>query len=376
MFKFSLLKEDGKARLGRIHTPHGDIDTPVFMPVGTQGTVKAMTPKLLKEIGSQIILGNTYHLYLRPGTEIISEAGGLHNFISWDKPILTDSGGYQVFSLAQGRFGDRKSRVKVLEEGVEFRDHLAGDLHLFTPERVIKIQEVLGSDIIMPLDECVEYPVEKPYAKEALERTIRWLDRSIEAKEREDQALFGIVQGAFYEDLRRESALRTVERDLPGYSIGGLSVGEPKEIMYEMSEIVCDILPKDRPRYLMGVGKPEDIINAVSVGVDMFDCVVPTRNARTGTLFTSQGVINIKQEKFKKDMSPLDEHCDCYTCQNFTRAYLRHLFVAQEITAYILNTIHNLRFYIRMMEDIKTAVNRGEFEKYKKDMLERVTRRV
>ena len=376
MFKFSLLKEDGKARLGRIHTPHGDIDTPVFMPVGTQGTVKAMTPKLLQEIGSQIILGNTYHLYLRPGTEIISEAGGLHNFISWDKPILTDSGGYQVFSLAQGRFGDRKSRVKVLEEGVEFRDHLAGDLHLFTPERVIKIQEVLGSDIIMPLDECVEYPVEKTYAKEALERTIRWLDRSIEAKEREDQALFGIVQGAFYEDLRRESALRTVERDLPGYSIGGLSVGEPKEIMYEMSEIVCDILPKDRPRYLMGVGKPEDIINAVSVGVDMFDCVVPTRNARTGTLFTSQGVINIKQEKFKKDMSPLDEHCDCYTCQNFTRAYLRHLFVAQEITAYILNTIHNLRFYIRMMEDIKTAVNRGEFEKYKKDMLEKVTRRL
>ena len=376
MFKFTLLKEDGKARVGKIQTSHGEIDTPVFMPVGTQGTVKAMTPQLLDELGAQIILGNTYHLYLRPGTEIIAEAGGLHRFTSWNKPILTDSGGYQVFSLAQGRFGDRKSRVKVLEEGVEFRDHLAGDLHLFTPERVIEIQEVLGADIIMPLDECVEYPIEKNYAKEALERTIRWLDRSVRARRREDQALFGIVQGAFYEDLRRESALRTVDRDLPGYSIGGLSVGEPKEIMYEMSEIVCDLLPKDRPRYLMGIGKPEDIINAVSVGVDMFDCVVPTRNARTGTLFTSQGVINIKQEKFKKDMSPLDEHCDCYTCQNFSRSYLRHLFVAQEITAYILNTIHNLRFYIRMMEDIRTAVNRGEFKEYKRDMLERVTRRI
>ncbi|WP_457600865.1 tRNA guanosine(34) transglycosylase Tgt, partial [Hydrogenivirga sp.] len=327
MFDFKLYTKDGKARRGRLMTPHGEIETPVFMPVGTQGTVKAMTHRLLEEVGAQIILGNTYHLYLRPGTEVIGEAGGLHRFISWEKPILTDSGGYQVFSLAQGRFGDRKSKVKVSDEGVEFRDHLAGDLHLFTPERVIQIQETFGSDIIMPLDECVEYPIEEGYARKALERTLEWLDRSLKVKKREDQALFGIVQGAFFEKLRVEAAERTVERELPGYAIGGLSVGEPKEIMYGMAELVCEHLPEDKPRYLMGVGKPEDIVNAVSVGVDMFDCVVPTRNARTGTLYTSLGVVNIRHEKYKKDFSPLDPNCDCYTCRNFTKAYLRHLFV-------------------------------------------------
>ncbi len=376
MFEFELLSKDGKARRGRIRTPHGVIDTPVFMPVGTQGTVKAMTHKLLEEIRTQIILGNTYHLYLRPGTEIIGEAGGLHSFISWDKPILTDSGGYQVFSLAQGRFGDRKSKVKVSDEGVEFRDHLAGDLHFFTPERVIQIQEIFGSDIIMPLDECVEYPIDKEYAKKALERTLNWLDRSIKAKRREDQALFGIVQGAFFEDLRIEATLRTVERELPGYAIGGLSVGEPKDIMYPMTELVCEYLPEEKPRYLMGVGKPEDILNAVAVGVDMFDCVVPTRNARTGTLYTSRGVVNIRHEKYKKDFSPLDPECDCYTCRNFSKAYLRHLFVAEEISSYVLNTIHNLRFYIRLMEDIRKAIEEKRFYSFMKEKLERLTNRL
>lgn len=376
MFEFQVLSQDGKARRGRLRTPHGVIETPVFMPVGTQGTVKAMIHRLLEELGAQIILGNTYHLYLRPGVEVIKEAGSLHEFISWNKPILTDSGGYQVFSLGQGRFGDRKSKVRVLEEGVEFRDHLAGDLHFFTPERVVEIQEIFGSDIIMPLDECVEYPIDKSYAKEALERTLRWLDRSIRAKKREDQALFGIVQGAFFKDLRIEAALRTIERNLFGYAIGGLSVGEPKDIMYEMTELVCDHLPVDRPRYLMGVGKPEDILNAVAVGVDMFDCVVPTRNARTGTLYTSRGVVNIRHEKYKKDFSPLDPECDCYTCQNFSKAYLRHLFIAEEISSYVLNTIHNLRFYLRMMEEIRNSIEKRRFSEYKKGMIERVSQKL
>ncbi|MCS7278259.1 MAG: tRNA guanosine(34) transglycosylase Tgt, partial [Aquificaceae bacterium] len=352
MFSFKVIKTEGKARLGEFITPHGRIETPVFMPVGTQGTVKAMLHKELLEIGTQIILGNTYHLYLRPGVEIIKEAGGLHNFIGWQRPILTDSGGFQVFSLARGR-GDGKSKVKVKDEGVEFRDHLAGDLHFFTPEKVIEIQEIFGSDIIMPLDECVEHPTTYAYAKIALERTINWLDRSIKAKKSEEQVLFGIVQGAFFEDLRIESALKTVERDLFGYAIGGLSVGEPKEVMYAMTEVVCEHLPPEKPRYLMGVGMPEDILEAVAKGVDMFDCVAPTRMARTGTLFTSKGKINIRNERYKKDFSPVDEKCDCYTCKNFTRAYLRHLFLAEEISAYILNTIHNLRFYHRLMENIR-----------------------
>ncbi len=376
MFEFKLLKRDGKARFGVIKTKRGEISTPVFMPVGTQGTVKAMIHSILTDLGAQIMLGNTYHLYLRPGTEIIKEAGGLHSFIGWNKPILTDSGGYQVFSLAKGRFGSKKTKVKVSEDGVEFRDHLAGDLHFFTPEKVIEIQEVFGSDIIMPLDECVEYPVDRSYAKEALERTLRWLKRSLKVKSREDQALFGIVQGAFFEDLRQEATLRTTEIDLPGYAIGGLSVGEPKEILYSMTHLVCELLPEDRPRYLMGVGKPEDILEAVSAGVDMFDCVVPTRNARTGTLYTSEGVVNIRHEKYKKDFSPLDPNCDCYTCRNFSKAYLRHLFVAEEISAYVLNTIHNLRFYLRMMEEIRENIKEGRFENYKREMLERVTRKL
>ncbi len=376
MFKFQLLRKDGKARRGKLITPRGAIETPVFMPVGTQGTVKAMIHRLLEEMETQIILGNTYHLYLRPGIEVIKEAGGLHKFISWERPILTDSGGYQVFSLAQGRFGERRSKVKVTDDGVEFRDHLAGDLHFFTPEKVIQIQEIFGSDIIMPLDECVEYPIEKDYARKALERTISWLKRSVKAKRREDQALFGIVQGAFFEDLRIEATLRTVEIDLPGYAIGGLSVGEPKEIMLEMTDLVCEHLPEEKPRYLMGVGKPEDILNAVALGVDMFDCVVPTRNARTGTLFTSSGVVNIRHEKYKKDFSPLDPECECYTCSNFSKAYLRHLFVAEEISSYVLNTIHNLTFYLRMMKEVRKAIEEGRFEEYRKEMLSRITQRL
>ncbi len=364
MFSFRVIKSDGKARLGELITPHGKIHTPVFMPVGTQGTVKAMLHKDLIEIGTEIILGNTYHLYLRPGVEVIKEAGGLHAFIGWDKPILTDSGGFQVFSLSRGR-GDGKSGVRVKDEGVEFRDHLAGDLHFFTPEKVIEIQEDFGSDIIMPLDECVEYPTTYAYAKTAVDRTIDWLDRSIRAKRREDQVLFGIVQGAFFEELRVESALRTVERDLFGYAIGGLSVGEPKEIMYDMTELVCQYLPWEKPRYLMGVGMPEDIIEAVARGVDMFDCVAPTRMARTGTLFTSRGKINIRNEKYKKDFSSPDPECDCYTCRNFTKAYLRHLFNVEEISAYILNTIHNLRFYHRLMESIRKAIEEGRFEEFR-----------
>ncbi len=364
MFSFKVLKSEGKARLGELTTPHGKIKTPAFMPVGTQGTVKAMLHKDLLDIGTQIILGNTYHLYLRPGIEVIREAGGLHSFIGWHKPILTDSGGFQVFSLSRGR-GDGKSKVVVKEEGVEFRDHLAGDLHFFTPEKVIEIQEAFGSDIIMPLDECVEYPTTYTYAKIALERTLRWLQRSIRAKKREDQALFGIVQGASFEELRRESAMRTVEMDLFGYAIGGLSVGEPKEVMYSMTQIVCDLLPWEKPRYLMGVGMPEDIIEAIARGVDMFDCVAPTRMARTGTLFTSYGKINIRNEKYKRDFSPPDPECDCYTCKNFTKAYLRHLFNVEEISAYILNTIHNLRFYHRLMENIQRAIEEGKFGEFR-----------
>ncbi len=374
MLSFHIEKVQNRARAGVIRTQRGKIKTPVFMPVGTQGSVKAVTHRILSELGVEVILGNTYHLYLRPGEEVIREAGGLHRFIGWDKPILTDSGGYQVFSLASERFSGRKAGVKVSDEGVEFRDHLAGDLHLFTPERVIELQKTFGSDFIMPLDHCLPYPATREDTREAMMRTIDWLKRSVEALgESEGQALFGIVQGGFEEDLRRESALRTLEIELPGYAIGGLSVGEPKELLYSITSLVCSFLPPDKPRYLMGVGKPQDILLAVAEGVDMFDCVVPTRSARTGTLFTSRGVINIKQARFKKDFSPLDPYCECYTCQNFTRSYLRHLFVAQELTAYTLNTIHNLHFYINLMRDIRKAILEGRYEEFMKEKLEKLS---
>lgn len=371
MFSFEIIAFEGDARRGRLITPHGIIETPVFMPVGTQGTVKAMIHKLLDDIGVQIMLANTYHLYLRPGIEVIKLAGGLHSFTGWRKPLLTDSGGYQIFSLSRKRTKDNRSGVRVFEEGVEFKDHLSGSFHFFTPEKVIELQEVFGSDFIMPLDECVEYPTTYAYAESSVQRTLRWLDRSIKHKRREDQALFGIVQGAFFEDLRKISALSTVERDLFGYAIGGLSVGEPKDLMYSMVEVVCEYLPWQKPRYLMGVGMPEDLVECVARGIDMFDCVAPTRMARTGTLFTSYGKINITGEIYRKDFSPLDENCDCYTCKNFTKAYLRHLYKAEEISAYVLGTIHNLSFYHRLVEEIRKAIELRSFESFRRSWMER-----
>ncbi len=362
MFKFEIDIKRGKKRIGFLTVNGITLETPIFMPVGTQGTVKALTHKMVEDIGYKLILGNTYHLYLRPGIDVIKRAGNLKKFMNWKGLILTDSGGYQVFSLARGKLGNRKAKVRVTEEGVEFRDHLAGDLHFFTPEKVIEIQEIFGSDIIMPLDHCIEYPSSEEFTLEAGERTLRWLERSIKAKSKENQYLFGIVQGGFDGKLREFFAKETVKYDLPGYAIGGLSVGEPKEIMYEMTDIVTDILPEDKPRYLMGVGKPEDIIEAVERGIDMFDCVIPTRSGRTGILYTSYGVVNIRNEVHKYAFEVLDPECDCYTCKNFTKAYLRHLFVAEEITSYILNTLHNLRFYAKLMEDIKIAIREDKWD--------------
>ncbi len=344
------------------------------MPVGTQGTVKAITKEQLLETKPQIILGNTYHLYLRPGLEVLKHFKGLHRFINWELPILTDSGGFQVFSLAKGKekkSGKHKAEVVLTEEGVRFKSHLDGSWHFFTPEFVIEIQEIIGSDIMMPLDVCPPYPVSYTTAKDAVEKTIRWLKRSKSVKKHEWQALFGIVQGSTYRDLRIESALRTVELDMDGYSIGGLSVGEPSEEMYEMTGIVTELLPEDKPRYLMGVGTPENIIESVSLGVDMFDCVMPTRNARNGTLFTHYGRVNIKAAKYKFSEEPLDMDCDCYTCKNFSKGYLRHLYNAEEITGMILGTIHNLRFYNKLMEDIRRAIREDRFLEFKHSFYEK-----
>jgi queuine tRNA-ribosyltransferase len=343
------------------------------MPVGTQGTVKAITKDQLLETKPQIILGNTYHLYLRPGVEVLSYFGGLHRFMNWDKPILTDSGGFQVFSLAQGKNkgGKHKAEVILTEEGVRFKSHLDGSWHFFTPELVIEIQEIIGSDIIMPLDVCPPYPISHTTAKEAVDKTLRWLKRSKKAKKNNWQGLFGIVQGSVYEDLRKESAIKTVELEMDGYSIGGLSVGEPAEEMYLMTEIVTQILPESKPRYLMGVGTPENIVESVDRGVDMFDCVMPTRNARNGTLFTTFGRINIKAAKYKFSEEPIDKECDCYTCKNFSRGYVRHLFNAQEITGMTLATIHNLRFYNRLMENIREAIKENRFSSFKKEFYQK-----
>ena len=313
-----------RARRGCIQTPHGKIETPVFMPVGTQATVKAMKPEDLKEMGAKIILSNTYHLYLRPGHELIREAGGLHKFMNWDGAILTDSGGFQVFSLGALR--------KITEMGVEFRSHIDGSKHMLSPEKVIEIQNALGSDIIMAFDECAPYPADRAYVKNSLERTTRWLKRCKEAHDNvEKQALFGIMQGGMYKDLRYQSASEIVELDLPGYAIGGLSVGEPKELMYEVMDDCVEYLPSNKPRYLMGVGSPDCLIEGVERGIDMFDCVLPTRIARNGTAFTSTGKVVIKNSKYEKDFTPLDHKCDCYTCKNYSRAYLRHLFKANEM---------------------------------------------
>jgi queuine tRNA-ribosyltransferase len=355
-YRFEITKKSSKTkgRVGKLYTPHGIINTPAFMPIGTQGTVKAMTMRDINEIGAEILLSNTYHLFLRPGPDLIREAGGLHKFINWNKPILTDSGGFQVFSLAHMR--------KVTDEGVEFTSHIDGVKHFFTPEKVLEIQTAFGSDIMMPLDECVPYPCDKKVAEEAVERTTRWALGSkskIQTSKSKQGTLFGIVQGSTYKDLRKRSAEEIAAIDFPGYAIGGLSVGEPQEEMFEMLDIVTDILPDKAPRHLMGVGYPSDILGAIELGADLFDCVIPTRLARHGSYLSYEGKTSIRLNKFEKDFTPIDPECDCYACKNFTKAYIRHLFWAREITAMHLLTIHNLRFYMRMMEKAREDIRAG-----------------
>lgn len=359
---YELIKEDPRtrARRGRLHTPHGTIETPVFMPVGTAGTVKAMLPEEVKSLGAEIILSNTYHLYLRPGHDIVREAGGLHKFMNWDRPILTDSGGFQVFSLGAMR--------KISEEGVKFRSHIDGSSHMLTPEKSIEVQNALGSDIMMAFDECAPYPADYSYVKNSLERTTRWLRRCKEAhKDTEKQSLFGIMQGGMYKDLRYQSAMEIVELDLPGYAIGGLSVGEPRELMYEVLDYATDYLPKNKPRYVMGVGTPDHLFEGVERGVDMFDCVLPTRLARNGSAMTSHGKVNIKNAKFERDFTPLDHECDCYVCRNYSRAYLRHLFKANEILSSMLLSYHNLHFLVHTMQNIREAIEQDRFTEYKRE---------
>ena len=359
---YELLKTDQrtKARRGRLHTPHGSIETPVFMPVGTAATVKAMRPEELKEMGAGIILSNTYHLYLRPGHEIVKEAGGLHKFMNWDKAILTDSGGFQVFSL-----GDLR---KITEEGVEFRSHIDGSRHMFSPEKSMEVQNALGSDIMMAFDECPPYPSDRSYIKNSLERTTRWLKRCKEAhKNTEMQSLFGIMQGGMYQDLRYQSAMEIVEMDLPGYAIGGLSVGEPKKLMYEVLDYCVDYLPAGKPRYLMGMGSPDYLLEGVERGVDMFDCVLPTRIARNGTAITSRGKVVIKNAAYERDFTALDPECDCYTCRNYSKAYLRHLFKSNEILSSMLLSNHNLCFLIQLMNGIRNAIEEERFLEFKKE---------
>ena len=359
---YELIKKDSrtKARRGRVNTPHGPIETPVFMPVGTAGTVKAMKPEEVRDMGAQIILGNTYHLYLRPGHEVVKAAGGLHKFMNWERAILTDSGGFQVFSLGAMR--------KISEEGVEFRSHIDGSKHMLSPEKSMEIQNALGSDIMMAFDECAPYPADRNYVKNSLERTTRWLKRCKEYhKNTEQQSLFGIMQGGMYKDLRKQSAEEIVELDLPGYAIGGLSVGEPKEIMYEVMDDCVDYLPADKPRYLMGVGSPDCLFEGVERGIDMFDCVLPTRIARHGMAMTSQGRVNIKNAKYERDFTPLDPNCDCYTCRNYSKAYLRHLFKSDEILSSMLMTTHNLHFLINTMAGIRKAIEEDRFLEYKKE---------
>jgi queuine tRNA-ribosyltransferase len=365
-FRFEIEARDGKARAGRMVTPHGVIQTPVFMPVGTLATVKAVAQDVLEELGVEILLNNTYHLYLRPGVEMVRSLGGVQRFMAWDKPILTDSGGFQVFSLSELR--------KVTEDGVAFRSHLDGSSHMFTPESSMAAQIGLAADIIMAFDECTEHPASRDRARGSMEMTLRWLRRSrdyFEAHKEEvvwfdkfngqTQALFGIVQGGMYPELRRESAERTVEIDLPGYAIGGLSVGEPRPMTYEMVDAAMPYLPEDKPRYLMGVGTPEEIVHYVAQGVDMMDCVLPTRAARHGLLFTSEGKLTIKNARFARDEGPIDPKCGCKVCGRYSRAYLRHLYASNELLAQTLNTVHNLAYYLDTMRRVRQAILLGEF---------------
>ncbi len=374
MLKLNLIARDknSKARAGWFETDHGVVETPIFMPVGTQGTVKAVNQFYLEqEIKAQIVLSNTYHLYLRPGTEILEAAGGLHKFMNWKKPILTDSGGYQVFSLNELR--------KLKENGVEFRSHLDGSKHFFTPEKVIQIQRSIGSDIMMVLDECAPYPCDYEYARKSVQLTSNWavLNKNAfvnsEPKYGHKQFLFGIIQGSVYKDLRKKSAEDLFEIDFDSYAIGGLAVGEPTEQMYELVDYTTDLMPADRPRYLMGVGRPENILESISLGVDMFDCVMPTRNARNANVFTWNGTLSMRNAKYKSDFKPLDENCDCYTCRNFTRAYLRHLFVAEEILALELASIHNLYFYLELVQAARKKIIEGSFNEWKNQVVEKIS---
>ncbi|UTL71503.1 tRNA guanosine(34) transglycosylase Tgt [Bacillus halotolerans] len=352
------------ARLGRVHTPHGSFETPVFMPVGTLATVKTMAPEEPKAMDAGIILSNTYHLWLRPGQDIVKEAGGLHKFMNWDRAILTDSGGFQVFSLSKFR--------NIEEEGVHFRNHLNGDKLFLSPEKAMEIQNALGSDIMMAFDECPPYPAEYDYMKRSVERTSRWAERCLNAHARQDeQGLFGIVQGGEYEDLRTQSAKDLISLDFPGYAIGGLSVGEPKDVMNRVLEFTTPLLPKDKPRYLMGVGSPDALIDGAIRGVDMFDCVLPTRIARNGTVFTAEGRLNMKNAKFERDFRPIDEECDCYTCKNYTRAYIRHLIRCNETFGLRLTTYHNLHFLLHLMEQVRQAIREDRLGDFREEFFER-----
>ena len=348
------------ARYGILHTPHGDVEVPMFMPVGTLATVKTLSPEEIVELGAGVILANTYHLHLRPGEDIVEKAGGIHKFMNYNGPILTDSGGFQVFSLMENR--------KINEEGVIFKNHLNGSRIEFTPEKVIAIQEKIGADIIMSFDECMAYPVEHKYAQASVERTLRWAKRGLDAHVRKDQALFGIVQGSDFKDLRRLSATELAKMDFPGYSIGGTSIGEPKDVFIKMVEQSVKYLPHDKPRYLMGVGSIDFLLEGIERGVDMFDCVLPTRIARHGALMTSNGRVNIRDAKYKEDFSPLDANCDCYTCRNYTRAYLRHLYVSEEIFGKRLLSIHNVRFLISLMEKAREAIKEDRFGDFKAEV--------
>ncbi len=340
-------KQSG-ARLGKVHTPHGSFDTPAFMPVGTQATVKTMSPEELQSMDAQIILSNTYHLFLRPGHEIVAEAGGLHRFMNWDRPILTDSGGFQVFSLSDIR--------KITEEGVQFRSHISGEKLFISPEKAMEIQNALGADIIMAFDECPPYPAEYDYVRKSLELTTRWAERCLKSHKRTDQALFGIIQGGMFADLRKQSARELLALDFPGYALGGLSVGEPKPLMYEVLEETVPLLPTTKPRYLMGVGSPDALVEGAIRGIDMFDCVLPTRIARNGTTMTSKGRLVVRNANFARDFTPLDENCDCYTCRNYTKAYIRHLIKADETFGIRLTTYHNLHFLLQLMRDVRQAI--------------------
>jgi queuine tRNA-ribosyltransferase len=373
LLKFSITGKDKKtkARACFFETGHGSVETPIFMPVGTQGTVKAVNQSyLLNDIKAQIVLSNTYHLYLRPGTEVLEKAGGLHKFMNWEKPLLTDSGGYQVFSLAELR--------KLRPDGVEFSSHLDGSRHFFTPEKVIGIQRSIGSDIMMVLDECTPYPCDYEYALKSTELTSNWAVLNKESFEKtmirysHDQYLFGIVQGSIYKDLREKSAKYIINLGFDGYAIGGLAVGEPIETMYDIVDFTTDMLPEKTPRYLMGVGRPENILEAIERGIDMFDCVMPTRNGRNAYLFTSSGVLSMRNARHKEDFSTIDEECDCYTCRNYSRAYLRHLFIANEILALELSSIHNLHFYLNLVKMARQKILEGTFLEWKNEMIHKI----